>query len=108
MSNKIIGISLAAMLLFAVPVSAQGQGDLNCNGFMDVSDLVRFLNLLNVPCDFSIYSECVRENGDVDLDGRPMTVGDILIAPSVILPDYMCTIWRLPVNNYSRIDLVIV
>lgn len=82
MNKKIIGIALAGTVLLTAPVSAQGQGDLNCNGYMDVSDLVRFLGFMNHPCEFNIYSECVRTNGDVDLDGRPMTIGDILIAPS--------------------------
>jgi hypothetical protein len=55
---------------------------------MDVSDLVRILNYLHNPCELDIHSECVRENGDVDLDGRPMTIGDILIAPSYFGPGY--------------------
>lgn len=86
MIKKIL-TAYAIIILLAAPAFAQGPGDLNCNGFMDVSDLVRFLNFLNNPCEFNIYSECVRANGDVDLDGRPMTIGDILIAPTLMNPN---------------------
>lgn len=81
MIRKIL-TAYAIIILLATPAFSQAPGDLNCNGYMDVADLVRILGYLRNPCEFEIHSECVRENGDVDLDGRPMTIGDILIAPS--------------------------
>lgn len=81
MIKKIL-TAYAIIILSAAPAFAQAPGDLNCNGFLDVADLVRILGYLSNPCEFEIYSECIRENSDIDLDGRPMTIGDILIAPS--------------------------
>ncbi len=83
-SVLISAISLFILAALSVPASAQVPGDLNCNGFMDVSDLVGFLNAFNLPCDFSFGLECVRRNSDVDLDGIPMTIADIIIVPSLL------------------------
>jgi hypothetical protein len=82
MNKKIIAMSLIGLCLLAASAGGQIPGDLNCNGFMDVSDFVKFLNFLNQPCDFQLGNECDRQNSDLDLDGMPMTIGDILISNS--------------------------
>ena len=79
-----MALALSGIMFSAVHVTAQVPGDINCNGFVDVSDMVRFIDFLNNPCDFLIDTECLRLNSDIDLDGRPMTIGDILIAPSLL------------------------
>jgi hypothetical protein len=47
---------MTVFMIFAVfmtiPASAQVPGDLDCNGFMDVADLVKFLKFLDHPCGF--------------------------------------------------------
>jgi hypothetical protein len=88
MSRIILSVTLIVILLFTAPVLAQAPGDLNCNGFVDVSDLVGFLNFLNQPCSFQITTDCQRIGGDVDLDGLPITISDILILPSLLNPNY--------------------
>jgi hypothetical protein len=87
MSKKIIGISLVGMLLFAAPAFAQGQGDLNCNGFVDVADLTAVINILEFPCQTTLI-ECWRQNGDVDGDGWPLTIGDMYIIPHFLIGGY--------------------
>ncbi len=93
MHNKIIGIAVVGIVFFAVPAVAQVPGDLNCSGFIDVEDIVLAINLVNI-CEFS-HSECSWRNGDIDGDGRSMTIGDLLFMPFLILPD------TLP-PDYSR------
>ncbi|UCE65775.1 MAG: T9SS type A sorting domain-containing protein [Candidatus Zixiibacteriota bacterium] len=84
MNNKIIGIAIVGIVFFAVPAVAQLSGDLNCNGFIDVEDIVHAINLVNI-CEIS-HSECSWRNGDIDGDGRSMTIGDLLFMPFLILP----------------------
>ncbi|UCC79768.1 MAG: T9SS type A sorting domain-containing protein, partial [Candidatus Zixiibacteriota bacterium] len=84
MHNKIIGIAIVGILFFAGPAAGQVPGDLNCNGFIDVEDIVRAVNLVNI-CEFS-HSECSWRNGDIDGDGRSMTIGDLLFMPFLFLP----------------------
>lgn len=87
MSSKIIGIALAAILLSSVLVFAQVPGDLNCNGAVDVADLVSIVNILEYPCERNLI-ECWRRNGDVDGDGWPLTIGDMYIIPYLLINGY--------------------
>jgi hypothetical protein len=92
MIKKIIIVN-SIIILLAAPAFAQVPGDLNCNRFIDVNDLVHALNLVR-NCEIS-HSECSRRNGDIDGDGRSMTIGDLLFVPFLIIPD------SLP-PDYSR------
>jgi hypothetical protein len=83
MIKKIL-IANTIIILLAAPIFSQVPGDLNCNGFMDVNDLVHAVHLVS-NCEIS-HSECSRRNGDIDGDGRPMTIGDLLFMPSLFVP----------------------
>jgi hypothetical protein len=83
MSKKIIIVKLI-IVLSAAPAFAQGQGDLNCNGFVDVADLTAIINILEFPCQTTL-NECRRQNGDVDGDGWPLTIGDMSLIPNFLI-----------------------
>jgi hypothetical protein len=87
MNKKIIGIVLITVMLFTLPAVAQVSGDLNCNGWIDVADLVFIVNILGFPCDTNL-SECWRRNGDADDDGWPLTIADMHIIPYFLIGGY--------------------
>ncbi len=88
--KKILFVILIAAIFFSVsaPAFAQVPGDLNCNGIVDAADLSIITNAFNFPCDFHFGSECARGNSDVDLDGRPLTITDMIIVPWRLIYGY--------------------
>jgi len=88
MFKKIIGLFSIITVVFVAQPAAHVPGDLNCNGFVDVADLIVFVNALHYPCDFQFGSECVRRNSDVDLDGRSMTIADVVFIPWMLVYGY--------------------
>jgi len=84
MNVKVISVVLTAIMLFTIPAIAQVPGDLNCSGWLDVADLVHIVNILGFPCE-TYLSECWRQNGNVDDDGWPLTIGDMTIVPYFLI-----------------------
>jgi hypothetical protein len=93
MINRIILISLIGLTLSAGSISAQVPGDLNCDGTpWGIGDAVIGAQILIEACDaFILY--CTVLNGDMDGDGRPLTMGDLIPFFFIIngnpnMPDY--------------------
>ncbi len=79
-TKKIQFVFLIAAVFFLIPVPAFAQlpGDLNCNGILwEISDAVIGARILIESCDASILV-CTYINGDMDGDGMPLTLGDII------------------------------
>lgn len=90
--NKFI-IILIAILGLAAPGTAQIPGDLNCDGTpWGIGDAVIGLQILIEACDAFILP-CTVVNGDMDGDGIPLTIGDLIPFYFIIngnpnMPDY--------------------
>jgi hypothetical protein len=71
--------SMIVIILFLItPVFSQLPGDFNCDGVVTGSDIHYIISLIwcGNYCDYLM--ECTIENGDVNGDGFPLTVGDFL------------------------------
>ncbi len=74
-SCKVFVITL--ILIVSVNSFAQGPGDFNCNGFMDVADFVMLLAMrhLDVP-PLEDTSGCIWYAGDANYDDLYHTIAD--------------------------------
>ena len=71
---------IIAIVLLTIPASAQDPcGDLNCNGScFESGDAVLGLQIIGVRCDYDFFEQCTIDNGDVDGDGIPIAISDVL------------------------------
>lgn len=77
---------LAAGLIFlTIPAYSQpGCGDLNCNGnCYEIQDMVIGMIMIGDRCGFE-YFDCTVDYGDVDGDGIPITISDVMFMIYII------------------------
>jgi len=71
---------IIGMILITIPAFAQENcGDLNCNGYcFEVGDMVLGLEIIGNRCVFDLFEQCTIDNGDVDGDGIPIAISDVM------------------------------
>lgn len=85
---------IVGIVLLTVPAFAQdGRGDLNCNGVtFEIGDVVLGLEIIGNRCVYDFFEQCTVDNGDVDEDGIPLTISDVLemlyLINNTDLPDF--------------------
>jgi hypothetical protein len=70
----------AGLILLTIPAYAQEDcGDLNCNGWcFEIGDLVLGARIIALRCPSDYIEQCTVDNGDVDGDGIPITIADVM------------------------------